>query len=166
MNTCEAVGHGARRPEDAAVRAKGEVWLPDQGGACAMIDGTGALVRSGEAGGAPNGINVALEGRVVIAMDYDERHLFVCETTSCDVLRYRIEDEAAWERLSSTAPPWDSTFPPCRMSARSRSSGAAGSDSPTDAATGCGFHVEGTGRSRSSRQASADAAPRRERTSA
>ena len=187
MNACEAVGNGARRPEDVAVSVDGAVWLSDQGGACAMIDDTGALARSGDAGGAPNGINFDLEGRIVIAnfggpddgygplqrfdpatgevetlvgeidgrrlygcnyplvdsrgriwcshstwdasvglsgagaddgfvfrldpdgsvhvlaqgirlangiaMDYDEQHLFVCETTACDVLRYPIEDD-------------------------------------------------------------------------
>ena len=67
MNTCEAGGHGARRPEDVAVSADGEVWLSDQGGACAMIDGPGALVRRGDAGGAPKGINFDLEGRIAIA---------------------------------------------------------------------------------------------------
>ena len=30
-----------------------------------------------------------------IAMDYDEQHLFVCETTACDVLRYAIEDDGS-----------------------------------------------------------------------
>ena len=30
-----------------------------------------------------------------IAMDHDERHLFVCETTGCDVLRYPIADDGS-----------------------------------------------------------------------
>ena len=188
LNTCERVGLGARRPEDVAVSADGEVWLSDQGGACARIDESGDLVRCGDAGGAPNGINFDLEGRIVIAnfggpddgygplqrldpatgevetlcaeidgrrlfganyplvdsqgriwcshstwgpadlafagkadgmvfrldaagtahvvtegirfangiaMDYDERHLFVCETTGCDVLRYPIAGDGS-----------------------------------------------------------------------
>ena len=189
MNACEAVGHGARRPEDVAVSAGGEVWLSDQGGACAMIDDSGALLQRGNAGGAPNGINFDLEGRIVIAnfggpddgygplqrfdpatgevetlldeidgrrlygcnyplvdsggriwcshstwdasaglsgegsddgfvfrldpdgavcvlaegirfangiaMDYDEKHLFVCETTGCDVQRYPIAGDGS-----------------------------------------------------------------------
>ena len=54
-NTCEAVGHGARRPEDVAVSVAmstdGAVWLSDQGGARAVVDhhpgdGPGNFARS------------------------------------------------------------------------------------------------------------------------
>jgi gluconolactonase len=67
LSDCERVGLGARRPEDVAVSTSGEVWLSDQGGACARIEVDGGLLRQGAAGGAPNGINYDLEGRIVIA---------------------------------------------------------------------------------------------------
>jgi gluconolactonase len=67
LSDCEKIGLGARRPEDVAVSATGEVWLSDQGSACARVDGDGSLARTGAAGGAPNGINFDLEGRIVIA---------------------------------------------------------------------------------------------------
>lgn len=61
------VGVGARRPEDVAVAADGTVWLSDQGSACARLRPDGSLDPVGHAGGAPNGINFDLEGRIVIA---------------------------------------------------------------------------------------------------
>jgi gluconolactonase len=43
------------------------VWLSDQGSACARVEADGSLTRHGEAGGAPNGINFDMDGRIVIA---------------------------------------------------------------------------------------------------
>lgn len=67
LEACERVGLGARRPEDVAVAVDGDVWLSDQGSACARIEPDGSLLRCGSAGGSPNGINFDLEGRIVIA---------------------------------------------------------------------------------------------------
>ena len=183
LSTATIVGPGAARPEDVAVTRDGTVWMSDQRSACARVAKDGTLQRVGNAGGAPNGINLDREGRIVIAnfggpdtgfgplqrldpktgevetlcaeiagrklfganyplvdskdriwcshstwgpvdaafrdladglvfrcdtdgsvhvlaegiafangiaLDRDERHLFVCETTACDVLRYPI----------------------------------------------------------------------------
>jgi gluconolactonase len=183
LGECRKVGLGVKRPEDVVVSRDGVVWMSDQTSACARVRGDGALDRIGAAGGAPNGINMDREGRIVIAnfggpddgrgplqrldpttgkveticaelggrtlfgsnyplvdsrgriwcshstwgpidqafrdlkdglifrvdtsgkatilaegiafangiaLDYDERNLFVCETTGCDVLRYPI----------------------------------------------------------------------------
>jgi gluconolactonase len=181
---CRKFGVGVQRPEDVVVDRDGTVWLSDQRSACARVGPDGVLTRVGQAGGAPNGINMDAQGRIVIAnfggpeqmacgplqrldpsngevellcdeiggrkmfganypiidskgriwcthstwgpmdaafngqndglvfrydpdgsvtvvaeniqmangvaLDYDEQNLFVCETTGCDVLRYRI----------------------------------------------------------------------------
>ena len=65
--TWETVGHGVQRPEDVVVAADGTVWLSDQASACARLTPDGDLVRVGDAGGAPNGINLDRAGRIVIA---------------------------------------------------------------------------------------------------
>ena len=180
---CRKIGLGVQRPEDVVVDRDGVVWLSDQASACARVLDNGTLERIGRAGGAPNGINMDLQGRIIIAnfggpddgfgplqrldpatgeievlcgeidgrklfganypivdsggriwfthstwgpmdaayngvddgilirydldgsatvvaegiklsngvaLDYDEQHIFVCETTGCDVLRYDI----------------------------------------------------------------------------
>ncbi len=183
LGECRPFGVGVERPEDVVVERGGQVWLSDKRSACATVNNAGELIRMGQAGGEPNGINIDLEGHIVIAnfggpddgfgplqrldpvngeieilcgtingrplfgsnypiidsrgriwcshstwgplddafnglddgfvfrcdpdgtatvvaegirfanglaLDYDERHLFVCETTGCDVLRYPI----------------------------------------------------------------------------
>jgi gluconolactonase len=183
---CRKVGVGVQRPEDVVVARDGTVWLSDQRSACARLGADGSLHRVGAAGGAPNGINMDRDGRIVIAnvggldggvgplqrldpatgtieivcsalagrtlfasnyplidsrgriwcshstwgpvdrafagqndglvyrvdpdgtarvlaegiafanglaLDYDERNLYVCETTGCDVLRYPIRGD-------------------------------------------------------------------------
>ncbi|MEX2481314.1 MAG: SMP-30/gluconolactonase/LRE family protein [Gammaproteobacteria bacterium] len=67
LAACEKVALGARRPEDVVVSRDGRVWLSDQGGACAELLADGRLQRIGDAGGAPNGINLDRAGRIVIA---------------------------------------------------------------------------------------------------
>lgn len=67
MAACERIGVGVRRPEDVAVATDGTVWLSDQRGACARLDGDDVPHTLGAAGGAPNGINFDLDGRIVIA---------------------------------------------------------------------------------------------------
>jgi gluconolactonase len=73
LATCEKFGVGARRPEDVVVSRDGHVWLSDQGSACAEMLGDGSLRRVGNAGGAPNGINMDRAGRIVIA-NYGHGH--------------------------------------------------------------------------------------------
>ena len=67
LSECRKVGLGVKRPEDVVVGRDGSVWLSDQTSACARVRADGALERIGHAGGAPNGINMDLEGRLVIA---------------------------------------------------------------------------------------------------
>jgi len=67
LSACRKVGLGARRPEDVAVSPSGEVWLSHQGGACALVGPELDAQPHGHAGGAPNGINFDLDGRIVIA---------------------------------------------------------------------------------------------------
>lgn len=197
MNSAQQVGIGVKRPEDVIVSREGDVWLSDQSSACALLKEDGGLQRIGTAGGAPNGINMDREGRIVIAnfggpetgngplqrlnpatgdvenlvteiegrtlfgcnyplvdshdriwcshstwgpldkafdgqdhgfifrydpdgsvevvaegikfangitFDNDESHLYVCETTGCDVLRYRIESDGTLGEPSQYGP--------------------------------------------------------------
>jgi gluconolactonase len=61
------MGRGLKRPEDVVVSRDGRVWASDQASACAEILADGGLRRVGKAGGAPNGINMDLQGRILIA---------------------------------------------------------------------------------------------------
>lgn len=61
------VGLGLKRPEDVVVGRDGRVWASDQASACAEILADGSLRRVGNAGGAPNGINMDTRGGIVIA---------------------------------------------------------------------------------------------------
>lgn len=67
LENLEKVGIGLKRPEDVAIDAAGRVFASDQLSAVAELKGDGSLVRYGDAGGRPNGINLDLEGRMVIA---------------------------------------------------------------------------------------------------
>lgn len=67
LGQCRKVGVGVKRPEDVVVARDGTVWMSDQGSACACVRADGGLRRVGTAGGAPNGINMDREGRIVIA---------------------------------------------------------------------------------------------------
>jgi gluconolactonase len=61
------LGIGLQRPEDVVVSRDGHVWASDQQSACAEVRPDGTLRRVGKAGGAPNGINMDREGRIIIA---------------------------------------------------------------------------------------------------
>jgi gluconolactonase len=61
------IGLGLKRPEDVVVGRDGRVWASDQESACAEILPDGQLRRVGKAGGAPNGINMDADGRILIA---------------------------------------------------------------------------------------------------
>lgn len=67
LGDCQKVGMGVRRPEDVVVARDGTVWISDQASACARLRADGGIERVGRAGGAPNGINLDREGRVIIA---------------------------------------------------------------------------------------------------
>ncbi len=67
LSTLSKVGVGLRRPEDVVVGRDGRVWASDQASACAEVRPDGTLRRVGRAGGAPNGINMDAESRIVIA---------------------------------------------------------------------------------------------------
>ncbi|MCZ6714113.1 MAG: SMP-30/gluconolactonase/LRE family protein [Deltaproteobacteria bacterium] len=184
LSDLRKIGLGLNRPEDVVVGRDNRVWASDASSACAEILPDGGLRRVGRAGGQPNGINMDLEGRIVIAnyesgpvqrldtasgkvetlctevegepltssnypildrsgniwcanstrsnpwsqaldgradgmlfrirpdgraekmadgirfanglaLDADESHIYVCETTGCDVLRYRIRSNGS-----------------------------------------------------------------------
>jgi gluconolactonase len=61
------IGVGLKRPEDVVVGRDGRVWASDQSSACAEVRPDGTLRRVGRAGGAPNGINMDAQGRILIA---------------------------------------------------------------------------------------------------
>ncbi|MGD9601744.1 MAG: SMP-30/gluconolactonase/LRE family protein [Gammaproteobacteria bacterium] len=67
LSDCRKVGVGVRRPEDVVVARDGTVWISDQASACARVRADGGLDRVGHAGGAPNGINLDPDGRILIA---------------------------------------------------------------------------------------------------
>ena len=66
-NELSKVGVGAQRPEDVVVSRDGRVWLSDPESAAAEALPDGTLNRVGDAGGAPNGINMDSAGRIIIA---------------------------------------------------------------------------------------------------
>ncbi|MFN2375794.1 MAG: SMP-30/gluconolactonase/LRE family protein, partial [Candidatus Binatia bacterium] len=71
LDSVRKIGHGLVRPEDVVVSREGRVWASDQDSACAEILADGTLRRLGKAGGAPNGINMDLDGNIVIANFFD-----------------------------------------------------------------------------------------------
>lgn len=67
LSSVRKIGVGLARPEDVVVSHDGRIWASDQLSACAEVLPDGSLRRVGKAGGAPNGINLDREGRIVIA---------------------------------------------------------------------------------------------------
>mgnify|MGYP001602723380 FL=1 len=67
LTSLQKVGLGLKRPEDVVVGRDGRVWASDQASACAEVLADGSLRRVGQAGGAPNGINMDTRGGIVIA---------------------------------------------------------------------------------------------------
>ena len=61
------VGLGVERPEDVVVGKDGRVFVSDHRCSVAEIHPDGSLTRMGPSGGAPNGINMDAEGRILIA---------------------------------------------------------------------------------------------------
>ena len=71
LDSVAKIGIGLQRPEDVVVSRDGRVWASDQASACAEILPGGTLRRVGKAGGAPNGINMDLDGNIIIANFFD-----------------------------------------------------------------------------------------------
>jgi sugar lactone lactonase YvrE len=67
ITNLEAIGHGIERPEQVLVTRDGQVYASDKGSAVARIHPDGRLERIGHAGGEPNGIALAADGRFLIA---------------------------------------------------------------------------------------------------
>ena len=67
LSSMEKYGRGLDRPEDVVVSRAGRVFASDQQSAVAEIFPDGSIQRIGKAGGAPNGINMDKEGRIIIA---------------------------------------------------------------------------------------------------
>jgi gluconolactonase len=67
LSNLRKLGVGLQRPEDVVVGRDGRVWASDQASACAEVRPDGSLRRVGKVEGAPNGINMDREGRIVIA---------------------------------------------------------------------------------------------------
>ena len=63
----QKIALGIDRPEDVVVSAEGRVFASDHQCAVAEILPDGSFVRMGPRGGAPNGINMDLQGRILIA---------------------------------------------------------------------------------------------------
>lgn len=67
LNEMTKIAVGIQRPEDVVVDRDGRVWAADQRSACAEILPDGSFRGVGNAGGAANGINMDLQGRILIA---------------------------------------------------------------------------------------------------
>jgi len=67
LTALRKIGIGLQRPEDVVVGRDGRVWASDQLSACAQILPDGGLRRVGKVDGAPNGINMDGQGRILIA---------------------------------------------------------------------------------------------------
>jgi gluconolactonase len=61
------IGAGIDRPEDVVAARDGRVFASDHQSAVAQIHADGSFTRMGPRGGAPNGINMDAQGRIVIA---------------------------------------------------------------------------------------------------
>ncbi|MEG9862304.1 MAG: SMP-30/gluconolactonase/LRE family protein [Parvularculales bacterium] len=67
VSAMEKIGIGLDRPEDVVVGPDGRVWASDHLSACAEIMPDGSLRRTGKTNGAPNGINMDQQCRIIIA---------------------------------------------------------------------------------------------------
>lgn len=65
--TCEKLGLGVERPEGVVVSRDDRVFCSDRRAAVAEMMGFGAFRRMGPAGGAPNGLAMDRQGRILIA---------------------------------------------------------------------------------------------------
>ena len=115
-------GLGLNRPEDVVVSRDNRVWASDASSACAEILADGSLQRVGQAGGQPNGINMDLEGRIIIA-NYESGPVQRLDTESgkVEILCAEVEGETLtssnypildrsgniWCANSTRSDPWD-----------------------------------------------------------
>lgn len=67
VSDMQKIAVGIDRPEDVVVGRDGRVWASEHTAACAEILPDGSFRKVGKAGGAPNGINMDAQGRIVIA---------------------------------------------------------------------------------------------------
>ncbi|HYB97798.1 MAG TPA: SMP-30/gluconolactonase/LRE family protein [Candidatus Limnocylindrales bacterium] len=125
LDSVKKIGLGLQRPEDVVVSRDGRVWASDQASACAEILADGSLRRLGKAGGAPNGINMDLEGNIIIANFFDGP-LQKLDVTSGDVTtvcnevegvrlthaNYPLVDSRGniWCTNSTYADPWETAL--------------------------------------------------------
>jgi gluconolactonase len=65
--TCEKLGLGVERPEGVVVSREGQVYCSDRRASVAEMMGFGAFRRLGPPGGAPNGLAMDRQGRILIA---------------------------------------------------------------------------------------------------
>lgn len=125
LSSVSRFGIGLQRPEDVVVAADGRVWASDQASACAEILPDGTLRRVGKAGGAPNGINMDRQGRIVIAnfldgpvqrLDVETGRLeLLCaevEGVTLTASNYPLVDSKGriWCTNSTLARPWEAAL--------------------------------------------------------
>ena len=67
LSACRKLGVGLQRPEDVVVGRDGRVWASDQQSACAQSYPTARCAVLAKSDGAPNGINMDAQGRIIIA---------------------------------------------------------------------------------------------------
>jgi len=67
LDQFEKIARGVSRPEDVVVGPDGRVFASDDQAAVAEILSDGSIRRLGRKGGAPNGINMDTQGRIIIA---------------------------------------------------------------------------------------------------
>lgn len=121
LSACRKMGVGLQRPEDVVVGRDGRVWASDQQSACAQVAPDGSLRRVGKVDGAPNGINMDAQGRIIIAnfeagpvqrLDVETGKVdVVCSTVAGRTLtasNYPILDRngTIWCANSTFAHPW------------------------------------------------------------
>lgn len=67
LSSVSKIAVGIERPEDVVVSKDGRVFASDRLSAVVQIHADGSFTRMGPRGGAPNGINMDAQGRIIIA---------------------------------------------------------------------------------------------------
>ena len=75
-----------------------------------------------------------------LALDADESHIYVCQTTGCNVIRYRIRSDGTLGAAGAVRPRARHAVSARRRRRQPAAAGAPGAGRLTD---GCGFDVEG-----------------------
>lgn len=99
----QKIARGIDRPEDVVVSASGRVFASDHQCAVAEILPDGGFVRMGPRGGAPNGINMDRQGRILIANFgiYDRQEGPLQRFDPATGLHETLVSEVAGRRLTS-----------------------------------------------------------------